>query len=506
MNQIGLENKRDWLLMGITFLCELMAYVLAVVCRYIVLNPFYSNQDRFFDFYKLFALIVVLARMILFLLREQKKEKEPIWRQDLLNIVVTAFQQHLLLLVILVLFLYFTGWSTRVSRTVMGLLIIFGIALDCLSRMLYKKYHLKKYGKYEKILSVLVFAEENERNLITYNLNTFGYRNESRYLFQPLQVQEFIDVLKWNGKLPEKAFDLIYLSGKAESILSSNQRKTIEAAGIPMCSELIFKDKPVSMDQIRCSGAYAAVRESFMIQKQEVLGVTFTASGKADTARYLMEHLDELRGKYICFSNVHTTVMAHDDATYKNVLNHSAFTMPDGNPIAKKLLEQGFAEAERVAGPDFMDTMFRLSAGTEHTHYFYGSTEETIEKLKKALQEKYPSIKIVGMYSPPFRALSEEEDHQVIRTINDSKADFIWIGLGAPKQEKWMYDHKDKLNGLMFGVGAGFDFHAGTVKRAPILIQKVGLEWLYRLLQDPKRLFKRYVVTNTKFLVYTLFR
>ena len=108
------------------------------------------------------------------------------------------------------------------------------------------------------------------------------------------------------------------------------------------------------------------------------------------------------------------------------------------------------------------------------------------------------------MYSPPFRALTTEEDEQITHMINDSGADIVWVGLGAPKQEQWMNAHKGKINGVMMGVGAGFDFHAGTIQRAPVWTQKMGLEWLYRLTQDPKRLFKRYLVTNTKFLWYLL--
>jgi exopolysaccharide biosynthesis WecB/TagA/CpsF family protein len=241
-----------------------------------------------------------------------------------------------------------------------------------------------------------------------------------------------------------------------------------------------------------------------MSRKCSVLGVNFTSAAKEESVRYIIEHCRELKGEYICFSNVHTTVMAYDDKQYKNVLNTAAFIMPDGKPIAKEMLKNGFIEAERVAGPDFMDEMFRVTAGTDITHYFYGSAEETISKLREALNTNYPGIKIAGMVSPPFRALSEGEDKEAIQAINDSKADLIWIGLGAPKQENWMYNHKGKVNGLMLGVGAGFDFHAGTIKRAPVAIQKIGLEWLYRLLQDPKRLFKRYFVTNTKFIWLTV--
>ena len=219
-----------------------------------------------------------------------------------------------------------------------------------------------------------------------------------------------------------------------------------------------------------------------------------------------MYHLNELRGKYVCFSNVHTTVMASDDKEYRDILNGSAYTFPDGNPIANKIAMGGYPEAERVAGPDFMEEVFRLSMESGEKHFFYGSSEKTIEALKTKLKERFPYMNIVGMYSPPFRELTEEEDAAAVKMINDSGADLVWIGLGAPKQEKWMAAHKDKINGVMLGVGAGFDFHAGTVDRAPKLIQGIGLEWLYRLFQNPRRLFKRYLVTNTKFILYSRFK
>ena len=138
------------------------------------------------------------------------------------------------------------------------------------------------------------------------------------------------------------------------------------------------------------------------------------------------------------------------------------------------------------------------------SHYFYGSKPETLEMLKAELTRKYPGINIKGMYSPPFRALDSKEDEEVIRRINESGADIVWIGLGAPKQEQWMNAHKGRINGVMMGVGAGFDFHAGTIQRAPVWLQKIGLEWLYRLIRDPGRLLNRYLVTNNKFFWYLL--
>lgn len=147
-----------------------------------------------------------------------------------------------------------------------------------------------------------------------------------------------------------------------------------------------------------------------------------------------------------------------------------------------------------------MPEILRLSETEGYTHYFYGSTEQTLKFLEKNLREKYPKLKIAGTYSPPFRKLTKEEDRKVVERINAAKPDFIWVGLGAPKQERWMYEHRGRINGIMLGVGAAFDFHAGTSKRAPKWMQEFYLEWLYRLIQDPKRLLKRYMFSNMEFI------
>ena len=247
----------------------------------------------------------------------------------------------------------------------------------------------------------------------------------------------------------------------------------------------------------------AESRDTLLNQTCDVLGVHYTVTTIPEAVRGVISSISELTGQYICFSNVHTTVMAHDDESYREILNHAAYAFPDGNPIAKQIAKSGYPAVERVAGPDFMTKMFEETANTDIKHYFYGSSEKTIANLKIQLEQRYPGIQIAGMVSPPFRALTPEEDEAAVKAINDSGASLIWIGLGAPKQEKWMSAHQGKVNGVMLGVGAGFDFHAGTIKRAPVLFQKLGLEWLYRLSQDPKRLFKRYLETNTRFLWLT---
>ena len=198
--------------------------------------------------------------------------------------------------------------------------------------------------------------------------------------------------------------------------------------------------------------------------------------------------------------------MAYEDEQYRKVQNEAFLAVPDGKPLVLVCKKRGFADAGRIAGPDLMPKILKLSQEKGYSHYFYGSTEKTLTLLKEKLLKSYPDLKIAGMYSPPFRQLTEEEDRQIIRQINESRPDFIWVGLGAPKQEIWMNAHKEKVNGLMLGVGAAFDFHAGTVKRAPGWMQEWCLEWLFRLCQDPKRLIKRYLKTNTKFLWLTLFK
>lgn len=231
-----------------------------------------------------------------------------------------------------------------------------------------------------------------------------------------------------------------------------------------------------------------------------ILKTNINVTDMDKTIAYITEHLEELRGDYICVSNVHTTVMAYRDEEYRKVQNSGAMALPDGQPLSIVSRRRGYSEAQRVPGPDLMPEILRLSEDKGYRHYFYGSTPETLERLRKVLLDRFPRLQIVGMDAPPFRPLTEEEDQEAVRRINESGADFVWVALGAPKQEKWMYEHRGRVNGLMIGVGAAFDFIAGTVRRAPMWMQKLCLEWVYRICQDPKRMFPRYVNTNFTFL------
>lgn len=231
-----------------------------------------------------------------------------------------------------------------------------------------------------------------------------------------------------------------------------------------------------------------------------ILGVDIAAIDMDWLVSFLGNNIKELKANYICVSNVHTTVTAFEDQEYCKVQNGGIMAIPDGGPLSSVGQKRGFKNMKRTTGPSLMGEVFKISAERGYRHYFYGSTQDTLDKLYTALIESYPGIQIVGMYSPPFRPMTNDEDKKIIEQINETKPDFVWIGLGAPKQEKWMFAHKGKVNGLMIGVGAGFDYYAGNIERAPEWMQKSNLEWFFRLMQDPKRLFSRYLHTNTKFI------
>ena len=245
---------------------------------------------------------------------------------------------------------------------------------------------------------------------------------------------------------------------------------------------------------------YKRIVNKELIPTCNILGVNIAAINMEWLLAYLAQNLSDIKGDYICVSNVHTTVTSYEDASYCAIQNGGLMAIPDGGPLSTVGQKRGFKDMARTTGPSLMGEIFKISAEKGYRHYFYGSTEETLELLYQKLTDHYPGIQIAGMYSPPFRPMTEEEDQEIVERINETKPDFVWIGLGAPKQEKWMAAHYGQIDGLMIGVGAGFDYYAENIKRAPEWMQKSNLEWLYRLMQDPKRLFKRYLVTNTKFI------
>lgn len=205
--------------------------------------------------------------------------------------------------------------------------------------------------------------------------------------------------------------------------------------------------------------------------------------------------------RYVCICNVHSAVTTTQDVEFKIAVNNADMTTPDGAPIAWALRRLGHPSQQRINGPDLMMKYLTEAERLNQTVFFYGSTEDTLAKLRVALAKKFPMLRVGGTHAPPFRPLSLQEDDSIVDTINLSGSNVVFVGLGCPKQEKWMAEHRGRINAVMIGVGAAFDYHAGVLKRAPLWWQHNGLEWLYRLASEPRRLFRRYLVTNTLFVL-----
>lgn len=236
----------------------------------------------------------------------------------------------------------------------------------------------------------------------------------------------------------------------------------------------------------------------------EIIGVPISAVNMESCLNFINSNFSQIKGEYVCASNVHTTVMAHEDTEYLKAQSESVLSLPDGKPLSVVGRKKGFDHMEKVTGTHFMQNTFTDSRFQGKKHYFYGTTSDTLKTMEKQLRADYPELKICGCEPSIFRELSDEEVDELAERINASEADFIWVAIGAPRQELLMHRLKGKVNGLMTGVGGAFNILAGIVNDAPQWMQNAGLEWLYRLLKEPKRLFKRYVVTNTKFLWYLL--
>lgn len=243
-----------------------------------------------------------------------------------------------------------------------------------------------------------------------------------------------------------------------------------------------------------------------LIPTCNIMGVNIAAINMKWLINYLVKNLSNIKGDYICVANAHTTVVSWEDPEYCAIQNEGLMAIPDGGPLSSVGKRHGYKDMHRTTGPSLMEEIFMISTQNGYRHYFYGSTKETLKKLYENLKDQYPGIQIVGMYSPPFHPMTEYEDTVIISRINETSPDFLWVGLGAPKQEKWMADHQGKIKGLMIGVGAGFDYFAGNIKRAPKWMQKNNLEWMYRMMQEPKRLFGRYFRTNIKFIWNAIIR
>ena len=204
---------------------------------------------------------------------------------------------------------------------------------------------------------------------------------------------------------------------------------------------------------------------------------------------------------YICVTNVHTVMEAHENVEYRQVLNGAFLTLPDGRPTLWVGRAQGLKEMDQVGGPELMLRFCEISSRKGYTHFFYGGQAGVAEQLKNSLARRYPGLKVVGTYTPPFRPLELREESELASLVERLNPDVVWVGLGAPKQELFMAHYLGRLSTtLMVGVGAAFDMHTGRIKDAPLWVKRAGLAWLNRFVQEPRRLWKRYLKTNPRFV------
>ena len=241
---------------------------------------------------------------------------------------------------------------------------------------------------------------------------------------------------------------------------------------------------------------------------KNVLGVPIDVLNWNEALERLIVWGRDRQSRYVCICNVHSVVTASQDAEFGRVVLEADMATPDGAPVAWMMRKLGHADQQRINGPDLMWKYCELNSGLDARLqendggvFFYGSTEETLAVLQSKLLTAFPRLKIAGAISPPFRKLTSEEDDAIVEQINASGAGTVWVSLGCPKQELWMAAHRGRINAVMVGVGAAFDYHAGTIKRAPKWMQDSGLEWFHRLASEPRRLWRRYLVTNSLFVL-----
>jgi len=204
---------------------------------------------------------------------------------------------------------------------------------------------------------------------------------------------------------------------------------------------------------------------------------------------------------YVCATGVHGIMEAHADSELRRILNRAMINVPDGMPMSWVGHLQGFRNMDRVFGPDLMMAMCRLSVDRGYRNFFYGGKPGVAGLLSETLQRKIPGLQVVGTYSPPFRRLNSDEEKEVLAQVRESRPHIVWVGLSTPKQERFMAQYVDSFQvPLMFGVGAAFDFHTGAIRDSAPWVKRAGLQWFHRLMQDPRRLWRRYLRNNPAFL------
>jgi N-acetylglucosaminyldiphosphoundecaprenol N-acetyl-beta-D-mannosaminyltransferase len=237
-----------------------------------------------------------------------------------------------------------------------------------------------------------------------------------------------------------------------------------------------------------------------------ILGTTVHPTTYHDATSLILGWAVRSESRTVCLANVHMVMEACDDPAYQAAVNDADLVAPDGMPLVWVLRWMGHDVKERVYGPTLTLRVLEAAAGQKVSVGFYGASPDVLAALIVNIGRRFPDLDIVYTCSPPFRELTPDEDETVVRHFNASGARILFVGLGCPKQERWMHQHKGRVRAVMLGVGAAFDFHAGVVPQAPAWMQDRGLEWLFRLCIEPRRLWKRYLKHNPRFAIFSIFQ
>ena len=241
------------------------------------------------------------------------------------------------------------------------------------------------------------------------------------------------------------------------------------------------------------------------MMRLKILSSFVNVTSYPDAAKAAADWACHSESRYVCIANVHVVMEAWDLPSFREVVNTADLVTPDGMPLVWLMRLKGLRNQQRVYGPTLMLDVLEAAAQEKIPVGFYGATPEVIKLLVERMQSRFAGLSVAFAMSPPFREMSREEDREVVEQINNSTARILFVGLGCPKQEIWMGNHKGRVNAVMLGVGAAFDFHAGVKRQAPAWMQRVGLEWLFRLFAEPRRLWKRYLYHNPRFLVLAVY-
>lgn len=236
------------------------------------------------------------------------------------------------------------------------------------------------------------------------------------------------------------------------------------------------------------------------LTSRNVLGMRVDATSYEETSGYVARWAMEGRSAYVCVANVHMTMETRDSEEFRGVVNGADLVTPDGKPLVWALKGLGAKSASQVRGADLVTHVIERASREDVPIGLYGGTPESLEAFTRVIGQRFPRARVACQIAPPFRALTREEDLAVTRQIENSGARILFVGIGCPKQERWMAEHKGRFGAVMLGVGAAFDFHTGRIRQAPRWMQRVGLEWVFRLMMDPQRLWKRYAKHNPRFL------